>query len=56
MTAPTEAVPRAEEVARKALDLHESLVEAHTELAAEHFWYDYDWPAPEGPAGIAIST
>ena len=42
-----EAMPKAKEAAKKALELDETLSEAHTDLAAVHFWYDYDWPATE---------
>jgi serine/threonine-protein kinase len=44
---PTEAGPKAEEAARKALEIDDSLVEAHLHLAAEYFWYDFDWSAAD---------
>jgi serine/threonine-protein kinase len=44
---PTEAGPKAEEAARKALDIDDSLLEAHLHLASEYFWYDFDWAAAD---------
>lgn len=44
---PQESMPKAREAARKALELDESLAEAHTDLAIVYFWYDYDWNAAE---------
>lgn len=43
----TEAAPKSEEAARKALEIDDTLVEAHASLGAEHFWYDFDWAAAE---------
>ncbi len=40
---PREAMPKAKEAAKKALELDDTLAEAHTEMAAVHLWYDYDW-------------
>jgi serine/threonine-protein kinase len=42
-----EAMPKAKQAARKALELDDSLPEAHTELATVYFWYDWDWAAAE---------
>jgi TolB-like protein/DNA-binding winged helix-turn-helix (wHTH) protein/Tfp pilus assembly protein PilF len=44
---PNEFMPRAKAVAQKALDIDESLGEAHTTLAEAHKDYDWDWPACE---------
>ena len=44
---PNESMPRSKEAAQKAIELDGSLAEAHADLAAVHFWYDYDWPAAE---------
>ncbi|HEV2201829.1 MAG TPA: protein kinase [Bryobacteraceae bacterium] len=43
----TEAGPKAIGAARKALELDDSLAEAHVELAQEYSWYDYDWQNAE---------
>jgi len=45
--APAEVMPKAKEAARKALELDDSLVEAHVELGTVYFFYDFDWPAAE---------
>ncbi len=44
---PAEAMPKAKEAARKALELDDTLAEAHTSLACVYFWYDWDWPGAE---------
>ena len=44
---PLESMPKANEAARKALQLDDTLAEAHTDMAIIHFWYDYDWSAAE---------
>jgi TolB-like protein/Tfp pilus assembly protein PilF len=49
-----EAMPKAKEAAIKALELDDGLAEAHTDLAAVHFWYDYDWAAAEREFNRAI--
>jgi len=45
--APQEVIPRGKAAAHKALDLDESLAEAHTSLAFACLAYDWDWPACE---------
>ena len=40
-----EGMERARELARQALELDETLAEAHTSLAWVTFIYDWDWPA-----------
>ena len=44
---PLESMPKADEAARKALQLDDRLAEAHTDMAIVHFWYGYDWSAAE---------
>jgi lipoprotein NlpI len=42
-----EALPRASAAAKKALELDDTLAEAHASLATVHWWFDWDWPAAE---------
>jgi TolB-like protein len=44
---PKEAIPRGKAAAQKALEIDESLAEAHTSLALAYWEYDWDWPACE---------
>ena len=44
---PHEAMPRAREAAKRALQLDESLPQAHTSLAMVLCWYDWDFAAGE---------
>jgi len=44
---PREAMPKAKAAALKALDLDETLAEAHTSLALVRFLFDWDWPGAE---------
>ncbi len=44
---PREAMPKAKAAALKALELDETLAEAHTSLAVVRFLYDWDWPGAE---------
>lgn len=44
---PHESMPRASEAAKKALELDDTLPEAHVEMGIVHFWYDFDWSAAE---------
>ncbi len=44
---PREAMPKAKAAALKALELDETLAEAHTSLAMVRFLYDWDWPGAE---------
>ena len=44
---PTEAGPKEEEAARKALEIDDSLIESHLSLANEYFWYEFDWAAAD---------
>jgi eukaryotic-like serine/threonine-protein kinase len=43
----SEAMPRAEDAARKALELDDSLVDTHVQMASNYTMYDFDWPAAE---------
>lgn len=52
---PSEAMPKAEEAARKAIELDDSLVEPHVEMATNYIFYDFDWPAAEREFGRAFS-
>ena len=47
LLAPREAMPKAKEAAKKALEIDDTLAAAHTEMANIYFWYDWDWPAAE---------
>jgi eukaryotic-like serine/threonine-protein kinase len=44
---PRDGMPRAKENALKALELDPDLAQAHTELAAIHFYGDWDWPGAD---------
>jgi serine/threonine protein kinase len=44
---PIEAFPRAKEAAQKALELDETLAEAHTSLGMTKTYYDWDWSGAE---------
>jgi serine/threonine protein kinase/Flp pilus assembly protein TadD len=52
---PTEAFPKAKEAALKALELDESLAEAHTSLAYIKALYDWDWSGAERESQRAIA-
>jgi TolB-like protein/Tfp pilus assembly protein PilF len=47
LLAPQEAMPKARDAAKRALQLDDTLAEAHVEMAVVHYWYDYDWSAAE---------
>ena len=51
---PKQAIPRAKDAARKALDLDANLAEAHTALGMIHYFYDRDWSAAERELKRAI--
>ena len=44
---PQEAFSKAKEAALKAIELDETLAEAHASLGSVHFHYDWDWVAAE---------
>jgi TolB-like protein/Flp pilus assembly protein TadD/class 3 adenylate cyclase len=53
--APKETFPQAKEAARKAIEIDDSLAEAHASLSFTRFWFDWDWPDAEREAKRAIS-
>ena len=44
---PREAMPKAKEAAKRALEIDDSLAEVHASLGIVHFWYDWEWLAAE---------
>ena len=44
---PEEFMPRAKAAAQKALEIDDSLSEAHTALGVTLFWYDWNWAEAE---------
>ncbi len=42
-----EFLPKAKAAANKAIEIDETLAEAHSALGSILFWYDWDWNAPE---------
>jgi len=54
-SAPSEAMPQAEEAARKAIEIDASLAPPHVELAFGYAIYDFDWAAAEREFRRAIS-
>jgi tetratricopeptide (TPR) repeat protein len=40
-------MPKAMVAAKKALEIDDTLVEAHTSLGEVHYWYNWDWLAAE---------
>jgi tetratricopeptide (TPR) repeat protein len=44
---PREVMPKATEAANKAIELDDSLAQAHNALASIHYIYDWDWPGAE---------
>jgi eukaryotic-like serine/threonine-protein kinase len=51
---PAETFPIAKLAAAKALELDDTLAEAHTSLAHVRFWYDWDWSASEAEFKRAV--
>lgn len=49
-----ECLPRAKAAAQKALELDESLAEAHASLSFSVSWYDWDWSTAEKEARRAV--
>jgi len=47
LLAPREAMPKAKEAARKALELDDGLPQAHTDMGIALHQYDWDWAAAE---------
>jgi DNA-binding winged helix-turn-helix (wHTH) protein/TolB-like protein len=52
---PSEAFPRAKAAAMKALEMDESLADAHATLGFVHFYYDWDGPAAEKEFNRALN-
>ena len=52
--APSETLPKAKAAAMKALELDDTLGEAHAALAYAEWFYDWDWPAAEREFKAAI--
>jgi serine/threonine-protein kinase len=54
---PNETFPRAKAAARKALEIDETVAEAHVSLAHAYFSYDWDWKVAEAEyrRGIELS-
>jgi DNA-binding SARP family transcriptional activator len=52
--APKTAMPMAKAAARKAIEIDESLAEAHTSLAYAYLYYDWNWAAAEREFQCAI--
>jgi tetratricopeptide (TPR) repeat protein len=52
--APVEVLPKAKAAAIKALDLDQSLAEAHTSLGLVHLFRDWDWKAAESQFQRAV--
>lgn len=50
-----EAFPNAREAAKNALEIDNSLAEAHTILACVKYIFDWDWPGAEDEFKLAIS-
>ena len=51
----TEVMPKAKAAAEKALQLDDTLAEAHTSLGGVNFWYDFDWAGGERELRRAIA-
>ncbi|MEK6323138.1 MAG: tetratricopeptide repeat protein, partial [Acidobacteriota bacterium] len=45
--ASSDVMPKAKQAAMKALEIDDTLAEAHTSLAQTRFLYDWDWPGAE---------
>jgi TolB-like protein/Flp pilus assembly protein TadD len=50
-----DCLPQAKAAAKKALEIDDSLAEAHAELAVSLIWYDWDWAGGEREAKRAIA-
>ena len=44
---PTELLPKAKAAARRAIEIDDTLADAHAELGFIIFWYDWDWEGAE---------
>jgi TolB-like protein/Tfp pilus assembly protein PilF/class 3 adenylate cyclase len=50
-----DCLPQAKEAAMKAIELDDSLAEAHSALSFSFIWYDWDWAAAEKEAKRALT-
>jgi serine/threonine-protein kinase len=50
-----DCLPQAKAAAKKALEIDDSLAEAHAELSVSLIWYDWDWVGGEREAKRAIA-
>jgi serine/threonine-protein kinase len=50
----TEFLPKAKAAAQKAIEIDDTLAEAHAELGFTIFWYDWDWNAAENQLKRAL--
>ncbi|MEP6570983.1 MAG: protein kinase, partial [Acidobacteriota bacterium] len=50
----TEGIPKAKEAAQKAIEIDDTLAEAHGELGFIIFWYDWNWSAAENQIKRAL--
>ena len=51
---PEESMPKASAAAKRALELDDTLPQAHFEMGKIHYWYDFDWNAAEKEIRRAI--
>jgi TolB-like protein len=51
-----DCLPQAKAAAKKALEIDDSLAEAHAELSLSLIWYDWDWAGGEREAKRAIAV
>lgn len=51
---PRMVMPQAKQLVLRALQLDDSLAEAHASLGAIHAWFDWDWPAAERAFKLAL--
>lgn len=53
-TTPSEAMPKARAAARQALDIDDTLAEAHNSLGAVKLYYEWDWQGAEREFKLAL--
>lgn len=51
---PRMVMPQAKQLLLRALQLDDTLAEAHASLGAIHAWFDWDWPAAERAFKLAL--
>src|SRR5207237_9872231 len=52
---PRDFCPKAKAAAQKAIEIDDTLAEAHAELGFTIFWYDWDWNAAENQLKRALA-